>query len=162
MRLILIAFLLLPSVAFADYEATARQCRAACVKIPDEAKRVECTRKCPPLGYYDALPLKVVDWSEPAPVDDKPKAPAPKPAPPPKEKKPHAPDNDQFKCEGHTCPQPVDPTPHIILSAGPNAQHCTERRENCRNLDRLCRSGSGAACASAAKCWTKVNTDCGV
>ena len=115
----------------------------------------------PSIACATAPPLMPVDWSTPVEVDDKPKAPAP-PPPKPEPKKPApAPDNDQFKCEGHTCPQPVDPSPHIILSAGENAQHCTSRRENCRNLDRLCRSGSGRACASAAKCWTKVNTDCG-
>lgn len=108
MRLILIAFLLLPSVAFADYEATARQCRAACAKIADEAKRVECTRKCPPLGVADADEVACKPSCNCASErcrESEPCCPAPPPPPPPKPTVPE----DRTDA---TKPHPVDPTQH--------------------------------------------------
>ncbi len=69
----------------------------------------------PSIACASAPPLLPVDWTEPAPLDDKPKKPEEKPAPAPAPKKPPPPqDSDQFKCEGHTCPQPVDPTQHSV------------------------------------------------
>ncbi len=102
--MIRILFLLLPSVAFADNQDRARECRAACAKIADEAKRVECLRSCPPLGL---MPTGL----EADALDDKPKKPAPvpppKPAPPPKH-----PETDPRDREDATQPHPVDPEQH--------------------------------------------------
>jgi len=104
-----------------------------------------------------APPLIPVDWSEPAPVDDKPKAPAPKPAPPPSEKKPPAPDNDQFKCEGHTCPQPVDPTPHSVSD-----NKCAAESKACLDCSLRCAATKGcrpeacvAVCAKVDECMAR-------
>ena len=61
-----------------------------------------------------APPLLPVDWTEPAPLDDKPKKPAPVPPPkPPVDKTPPrngAPDESPSKG-----PQPVDPEPHAVV-----------------------------------------------
>ena len=93
-----------------------------------------------------APPHLPVDWTEPAPLDDKPKKPAPppKPAPPKDDTPPRG--EDRSPSSG---PQPVDPSPHAVIAS--DAVNCTARRENCRNLDRLCRNGSGRACADGRR-----------
>ena len=97
----------LASVVFADNQDRARECRAACAKISDEAARVECVRRCPPLGL---MPTGL----EVDALDDKPKKPAPVPPPkPPVDKTPPrngAPDESPSKG-----PQPVDPEPHAVV-----------------------------------------------
>ena len=155
---ILFLSLLLPSVAFADNQDRARACLAACAAIADEAKRVECVRRCPPLGLAST-------GLEADALDDKPKkpAPAPKPAPPAPSSPCKAPCwEEQETRNGFICrPTMAEGCEYRSAFLESNAVNCTARRENCRNLDRLCRNGSGEACRRAASCWTAVNGDCG-
>ncbi len=103
-------------------------------------------------------PLLPVDWTEPAPLDDKPKKPEEKPAPAPAPKKPPPPqDNDQFKCEGHTCPQPVDPSPHSVAES-----KCAAESRACLDCALACAARKGcspqecvAVCAKVDECMAR-------
>ena len=146
---IIVLSLLLPSVAFADNQDRARECRAACAKIADEAARVECVRRCPPLGL-------MFTGLEADALDDKPKKPAPtpspKPAPPPRPS-----ETDPRDREDATKPHPVDPEQHSVADS-----KCAAESRACLNCSLACAARKGcspqecvAVCAKVDECMAR-------